>query len=223
MMLRTGAALAARTAARMVRSVAVRGIASAADGNRLSKGIRTVRPAEGKLKPLYYPRGMASFLDLCKDNRFVVDKTESVVRLLEAGGTILLVRPARFGKTTTAEMLGAFLDIGTTEEQFMACFDQSVLEAHPETLELARTHHVLHLVCRVRECCLCDSACAFSTALSQTHPVLLFSGNAWRPQGVKIGRVASKGGKQAGEENGALPGQVQPQRGAGPDVCRFIP
>lgn len=76
------------------------------------------------------PYGMMNFADIRKDNYYYVDKTCFIPMIEEADRFFFFIRPRRFGKSLTLNMLQHYYDV-RTRDKFEALFGDLYIGQHP--------------------------------------------------------------------------------------------
>ncbi|QDO69588.1 AAA family ATPase [Bacteroides intestinalis] len=76
------------------------------------------------------PYGMMNFADIRLDNYYYVDKTRFIPMIEEADRFFFFIRPRRFGKSLTLNLLQHYYDV-RTRDQFEALFGDLYIGQHP--------------------------------------------------------------------------------------------
>ena len=76
------------------------------------------------------PYGMMNFADIRLDNYYYVDKTRFIPMIEEADRFFFFIRPRRFGKSLTLNLLQHYYDV-RTRDQFEALFGDLYIGKHP--------------------------------------------------------------------------------------------
>lgn len=76
------------------------------------------------------PYGMMNFADIRQDNYYYVDKTRFIPMIEEADRFFFFIRPRRFGKSLTLNMLQHYYDV-RTRDKFEALFGDLYIGQHP--------------------------------------------------------------------------------------------
>jgi len=77
---------------------------------------------EAPPKKTFFPYGVASFAGIREYECFFVDKTEAIIQLLDEGESVICLRPPRWGKSLTVNILASYLDKNTSDEEFEKLF-----------------------------------------------------------------------------------------------------
>jgi len=100
----------------------------------------------GSVNPVHFPVGESDFRAIRRDGQFFADNSRHIATLEDFGKHLIFTRPPRWGKSLFVDMVGAYHDKNTTEEEFIELFgglDICTREAGPAPL--ARAFHVLPL------------------------------------------------------------------------------
>ena len=76
------------------------------------------------------PYGMMNFEDIRLDNYYYVDKTSFIPLIEQSDRFFFFIRPRRFGKSLTLNMLQHYYDI-RTKDKFDALFGDLYIGKHP--------------------------------------------------------------------------------------------
>ena len=76
------------------------------------------------------PYGMMNFADIRQDNYYYVDKTRFIPMIEEADRFFFFIRPRRFGKSLTLNLLRQYYDV-RTRDKFEALFGDLYIGQHP--------------------------------------------------------------------------------------------
>ena len=88
------------------------------------------------------PYGMMNFADIRQDNYYYVDKTRFIPMIEEADRFFFFIRPRRFGKSLTLNLLRQYYDV-RTRDKFEALFGDLYIGQHPTPSR--NSYLVLHL------------------------------------------------------------------------------
>ena len=76
------------------------------------------------------PYGMMNFADIRLDNYYYVDKTRFILMIEQADRFFFFIRPRRFGKSLTLNLLQHYYDV-RTRDKFDALFGDLYIGQHP--------------------------------------------------------------------------------------------
>lgn len=76
------------------------------------------------------PYGMMNFADIRLDNYYYVDKTRFIPMIEQADRFFFFIRPRRFGKSLTLNLLQHYYDV-RTRDKFDALFGDLYIGQHP--------------------------------------------------------------------------------------------
>ena len=82
------------------------------------------------------PYGVSSFVEVVEQNQYYVDKTMYLPLLERQPNYLFLIRPRRFGKSLTLNLLRQYYDV-RTRDKFDALFGDLYIGQHPTPAAIA--------------------------------------------------------------------------------------